>query len=124
MAIQRLTDKDFGTLKNPGVTSAQIVWGRNAPDARVTITRVTVSPGATQARHAHDTAEQIWLVEQGSGELLLGDGDSEPLGKGDVIRTPAGDVHGLTNTGATDLIYLAVTTPPQDFSDAYGKRED
>ena len=48
MAIQRLTSKDFGALKNPGVTSAQIVWGKNSPDAKVTITRVTVEPGAVQ----------------------------------------------------------------------------
>ena len=123
MAIQRLTRQDFGALKNPGVTSIQILWGKNAPDAGVTITRVTVEPGATQERHAHDAAEQIWLVEQGSGVLLVDGGGSEPLAEGDVIRTPAGDVHGLTSTGTTDLIYLAVTTPPQDFSNAYGKGE-
>ena len=89
----------------------------------VTITRVAVEPGATQDRHAHESAEQIWLVEQGNGRLLLANGESEPLAHGDVIRTPPGEVHGLTNTGTTELIYISVTSPPQDFSDAYGKHE-
>ncbi|MFY0614705.1 MAG: cupin domain-containing protein [Hyphomicrobiaceae bacterium] len=124
MAIQRLTSKDFGVLTNPGVTSTQIVWHKNSPAAQVTITRVTVEPGATQDRHAHDGAEQIWLVEQGNGELLTADGGSEALSEGDVVRTPSGEIHGLKNTGSNDLIYVSVTTPPQDYSNAYGKTEN
>ena len=124
MAIQRLNNKDFGVLKNPGVTSTQIVWGKNSPEARVTITRVTIEPGATQERHTHEAAEQIWLVEQGNGELLISNGSSEPLAEGDVVRTPPGDVHGLKNVGTTDLIYLSVTTPPQDYSGAYENTND
>ena len=123
MTIQRLTSKDFGELQNPGVTSTQILWGQNSPDAQVTITRVTVEPGATQDRHAHNEAEQIWLIEQGNGELLVAHGGSEPLLQGDVVRTPPGDIHGLTNTGSGNLIYVAITTPPQDFSNAYGNAE-
>ena len=123
MPVQRLTSTDFGVLRNPGVTSTQVLWNRNSPEALVTITRVAVEPGATQDRHAHESAEQIWLVEQGNGRLLLANGESEPLAHGDVIRTPPGEVHGLTNTGTTELIYISVTSPPQDFSDAYGKHE-
>ena len=119
MAIQRLTDKDFGVLKNPGVQSTQIVWGKNSPEAKVTITRVTVEPGATQERHSHEHAEQIWLVEQGNGELLVANENSEPLVKGDIVRTPPGEVHGIKNVGTGDFIYLSVTTPPQDYSAAY-----
>lgn len=119
MTVQRLSRRDFGALTKPGVTSTQILWHKNSPDAQLTITRVTVAPGATQDRHAHDGAEQVWLVESGSGELLLADGGSEPLSAGDVVRTPPGGVHGLNNTGTTDLIYTSVTTPPQDYTSAY-----
>ena len=123
MAVQRLSENDFGTLRNPGVVSTQIVWGKNSPEARVTITRVTVDPGAVQARHSHDTAEQIWLIEQGSGTLLLADGCTESLAAGDVVRTPAGDVHGLVNDGTVELVYMSVTTPPQDYSAAYDQND-
>jgi quercetin dioxygenase-like cupin family protein len=119
LTIQRLSAADFTILENPGFRSLQIVWPNNAPDARVTITRVTMEPGATSARHAHAASEQIWLIEQGDALLLMADGQTDRLRAGDVVRTPAGTIHGVANTGAGPFVYLAVTTPPQDFSPAY-----
>jgi quercetin dioxygenase-like cupin family protein len=71
LTIQHLSAADFTTLHNPGVRSVQIVWPNNAPDARVTISRVTMEPGAASARHVHPASEQIWLIEQGSALLLM-----------------------------------------------------
>jgi quercetin dioxygenase-like cupin family protein len=106
-------------LENPGIRSEQIVWPGNAPDARVTITRVTMEAGAVSARHSHEGSEQIWIVERGTATLLMADGRTDALRAGDVVRTPAGVVHGVANTGAELFVYLAVTTPPQDFTPAY-----
>ncbi len=122
MGIQRLTPADFATLENPGVRSEQIVWPGNAPDARVTITRVTMEPGATSPRHAHPHSEQTWIVEHGSATLLLAHDCTEDLRAGDVVRTPAGEIHGVTNTGGEPFTYLAVTAPPQDFTPAYARK--
>ncbi len=119
MTIQRLSSDQSGFLQNPGVVSAQLVWAENAPEAKMTITRVTMQPGSTQARHAHEKAEQIWLIEQGMATLLLENDETAPLQQGDIIRTPAGDVHGISNAGSEIFVYLAITTPPQDFRDAY-----
>ena len=119
MTIHRLSAADFTTLENPGFRSLQIVWPKNAPDARVTITRVTIEPGATSARHVHPVSEQIWLVEQGNALLLMANGQTDRLRAGDVVRTPGGTIHGVANTGVEPFVYLAVTTPPQDFSLAY-----
>jgi quercetin dioxygenase-like cupin family protein len=121
MGMQRLTPPDFELLENPGVKSVQIVWGKNAPEAKVTITRVTVQPGSSQMRHSHQGAEQIWLVERGAATLLLAKDQTAQMHEGDVIRTPAGDIHGVFNTSSEDFVYLAITTPPQDFSAAYGQ---
>jgi quercetin dioxygenase-like cupin family protein len=123
MTIQRLSAADFTTLQNPGFRSVQIVWPDNAPEARVTITRVTMEPSATSARHMHPVSEQIWLIEQGSALLLMTDGQTDGLRAGDVVRTPAGAIHGVTNTGSEPFVYLAVTTPPQDFTPAYKGRQ-
>ena len=103
LAIQRLSAADFTTLHNPGFRSVQIVWPNNAPEARVTITRVTMEPGATSARHVHPVSEQIWLIEQGSALLLMDDGQTDGLRAGDVVRTPAGTIHGVTNTSSEPL---------------------
>ena len=51
LTIQRLSAADFTTLENPGFRSVQIVWPNNAPEARVTITRVSMDPGAAPAMH-------------------------------------------------------------------------
>ena len=120
MSVQRLTSNQFGLLEKPGVKSVQILWGQNAPDAKLTITRVTMQSGSIQERHSHKNAEQTWLVEQGTATLLLAGGQSAQLQTGDVIHTPAGDIHGIKNTGSEPFVYLAITTPPQDFSTAYG----
>ena len=123
MAIQRLSPADFATLLNPGFRSVQIVWPSNAPEALVTITRVTMEPGANSARHLHPASEQIWLVEKGTAQLLMDNGETDGLRAGDVVRTPAGTIHGVANTGAEPFVYLAVTTPPQDFTAAYKSRQ-
>jgi quercetin dioxygenase-like cupin family protein len=119
LTIQRLSAADFTTLENSGFRSLQIVWPKNSPNACVTITRVTMEPGATSARHVHPVSEQVWLIEQGSALLLMADGQTDGLRVGDVVRTPAGTIHGVANTGGEPFVYLAVTTPPQDFSPAY-----
>jgi mannose-6-phosphate isomerase-like protein (cupin superfamily) len=118
MTIQRLSTRDVTVLENPGKRSEQLVWPHNAPEASVTITRVTMQPGSVSKRHAHPNSEQIWIVERGSGQLLL-DGAQSELNAGDIVRTPAGDIHGVENTGKKPLVYLAITTPPQDFTPAY-----
>jgi mannose-6-phosphate isomerase-like protein (cupin superfamily) len=118
MTIQRLSTRDVTVLENPGKRSEQLVWPQNAPDASMTITRVTMEPGSVSVRHAHPQSEQIWIVERGSGQLLL-DGAQSELNAGDIVRTPAGDIHGVENTGKEPLVYLAITTPPQDFRPAY-----
>jgi mannose-6-phosphate isomerase-like protein (cupin superfamily) len=70
MPIQRLSARDVTVLKNPGKRSEQLVWHGNAPEAAMTITRVTMEPGAISTLHAHAKSEQIWLIERGGGTLL------------------------------------------------------
>ena len=53
----------------------------------------------------------------------MDDGETGRLQAGDIVRTPAGTIHGVANTGDGQFIYLAVTTPPQDFTSAYKGRQ-
>jgi quercetin dioxygenase-like cupin family protein len=119
LSIQRLNADDFTTLENPGFRSEQLLWPRNAPLASVTITRVTMKIGAVSQRHSHPCSEQVWIVERGTATLLMADDRTEALRAGEVVRTPAGEIHGVVNTGVEPFVYLSVTTPPQDFTPAY-----
>ena len=119
--MEFLTETEFRILANPGVASVQLLSPHNSGSTRLTITRVTVEPGATQPRHAHQTSEQVWVAVSGTGTLLLDGGAARPLVAGQVVRFADGDVHGLENTGLEPFIYLSITSPPIDFCGAYGE---
>jgi mannose-6-phosphate isomerase-like protein (cupin superfamily) len=110
---------DVRTLSNPGVTSLQLLSPHNSKSSRVTITRVTVEPGASQPPHAHQSSEQIWVALAGSGILLLANGETRPIFTGEVVRFADGDIHGFRNTEIEPFVYLSVTAPPIDFRYAY-----
>ena len=108
-------------FSNSGVESQQLLFPENSSSSRVTITRVTIAPGAGSPRHRHETSEQVLVALSGSGTLLLGGGESRPIEAGDVVRFADGDIHGVENTGAFPFIYLAVTSPPINFRQAYAQ---
>ena len=117
-AVQKISPAEFGVLKKADATSVQLVWGRNAPEARIAVTRVTLGPGGVQERHCHPGAEQTWIVESGQADVLLEDG-AIAVTAGDVVRTPPGQIHGLANRGHEAFVYLTITTPPQNFGAFY-----
>ena len=110
---------DIPRFSNSGVVSEQLLFPENSKSERVTITRVTVAPGARNPRHVHASSEQIWVALRGSGTLLLEGEATASFVEGDVARFADGDVHGLENTGREDFVYLSVTSPPLNFRAAY-----
>jgi quercetin dioxygenase-like cupin family protein len=120
--MEHLKPQQFVTLANPGVTSTQIISPHNSQSSRVTMTRVSVAPGAIQPRHAHASSEQIWYAQSGSGVLLLANGRTMPFCAGEVVRFAEGEIHGLENTGAAAFEYISVTSPPINFDYAYANK--
>lgn len=62
--------------------------------------------------HNHHINEEMFFVLQGTGEVKIGE-SIYPIRSGDVIACPAGGkeaAHQITNTGADELRYLAVST--------------
>ena len=110
---------DVTTFTNGGVTSEQLLFPENSASQRVTVTRVTVTPGATSPRHCHANSEQVWVALRGSGLLLLAANATAAYADGDIARFVEGDVHGFENTGSGDFVYLSVTSPPINFRAAY-----
>lgn len=110
---------DMPCFSNSGVVSEQLLFPENSKSERVTITRVTVAPGAVSPRHVHATSEQIWVGLKGRASLLLADMATASFGEGDVVRFEEGDVHGVRNPGTEEFVYLSVTSPPLNFRAAY-----
>ena len=111
------------TFLNGGVASEQLLFPENSDSERVTITRVTVPPGAEQPRHYHAASEQIWVALKGVGTLLLADAKTLEFNEGDVARFADGDIHGLKNKSNADFQYVSVTSPPINFRHAYKKEK-
>jgi len=56
-------------------------------------------PGVSIGRHTHASSEEeFYLVLEGQGRMYR-DGKTFEVGPGDLIRTPPGGSHELTNTG-------------------------
>src|SRR5512133_1369502 len=117
--MESFSQAQFRTLSNPGVDSVQLLSPHNSASSRITITHVTVQPGAGQPRHAHPASEQIWVAISGSGTLLLAEGATRRFSAGEVARFADGDVHGFENSGTEPFVYMSMTTPPIDFAYAY-----
>jgi quercetin dioxygenase-like cupin family protein len=120
-AMELIRADEIASLRNTGVESKQLLTHANSASTRLTITRVVMASGAVNPRHAHTTSEQVWIALSGQAALLLSDGRTEPFGAGDVVRFAELDVHGAENVGTVPFEYLAVTSPPIDFSSAYRK---
>jgi quercetin dioxygenase-like cupin family protein len=108
-------------LSNSGVTSHQLLFPENSRSERVTVTRVTVAPGARNPPHRHPSSEQIWIALRGEGQLILDNGSVVPFHAGDLVRFEDNDLHGFENTGKGEFEYLSVTSPPVNFRGAYAK---
>ncbi len=117
--MEFLTQDSFKRLLNPGVESVQLLSPHNSASRRVTITSVTVAPGAEQPRHQHEASEQIWIAVSGNGTLLLQDMSTRSFEQGQVVRFEDADVHGFKNTGEVPFLYISVTAPPINFAYAY-----
>lgn len=109
------------SFANSGVASRQLLFPENSRSVRITITRVTVEPGAKNPQHRHAASEQVWVALRGGGQLLLEDGEVLPFAEGDVARFEDGELHGFENTGNSEFEYISVTSPPVNFRAAYDK---
>ena len=67
-------------------------------------------PGQSHALHAHAGMDKMYYVLEGSGVFLL-EGRELAMRQGDLLVAPEGVPHGVTNTGATRLLVLAVLAP-------------
>ena len=117
--MEIIRQAEVRSFVNGGVTSEQLLFPENSPSRRVTITRVTIAPGARNPPHAHATSEQVWVALRGTGILLLAGAATAQFAKGDVVRFTEGEVHGFENTGSTEFEYISVTSPPINFRGAY-----
>jgi quercetin dioxygenase-like cupin family protein len=57
--------------------------------------------------HTHPTTDEIVIVDEGTGEAILGN-EKQTVTRGCVIFIPAGTLHGIRNSGQTDFRMHAI----------------
>ena len=83
----------------------------SAADEALSIARARVEPGVTTALHrVLDTVER-YVILAGTGRVELESQTAETVSVGDVVLIPAGVEQRITNTGESDLVFLALCTP-------------
>jgi mannose-6-phosphate isomerase-like protein (cupin superfamily) len=65
------------------------------------------------APHAHKVQEQVYHVLDGEGLMEI-EGKRRVVRRHDVIFLPPGVEHAIYNTGLVDLVFLVISSPPDD----------
>ncbi len=68
-------------------------------------------PGQTQAAHAHEGSDKVYVVLEGAGEIQVGD-DTRAVSAGAAVLAAAGEPHGVANTGDARMRVLVFMAPP------------
>lgn len=92
----------------------------NDADPDASIARARVVPGTATRPHWLAGTTERYFILSGTGMVSVGEADPAPVGPGDVVLIPSGTVQCITNTGAEDLVFLAVCTPrfrPDNYRD-------
>ncbi len=83
----------------------------SAEDADVSIARARVAPGVTTRWHSLDGTAERYIILQGEGMVEVGKDFAQTVGPGDVVVIPPDTPQRIGNSGAEDLVFLAICTP-------------
>jgi mannose-6-phosphate isomerase-like protein (cupin superfamily) len=90
-------------------------------DPAMSIARARVASGVTTAWHRLRGTVERYVILDGSGRMEVGDLPPQEVQAGDVVLIPPAVRQRIANTGADDLVFLAICTPrfqPQNYEDA------
>jgi len=107
-AIKRLgRSQEFYTPEKCYITELS----NSLDDPDLSIARARVAPGITTRWHRlHGTGERYFILE-GTGRVEIGDRPPRDVTVGDIVIIPPLCRQRITNTGLSDLIFLALCTP-------------
>jgi mannose-6-phosphate isomerase-like protein (cupin superfamily) len=80
-------------------------------DPEVSIARARLEPGKTTRWHYLRRTTERYVVLQGDGLVEVDELPAQPVSSSDVVIIPAQARQRISNTGATDLVFLAICSP-------------
>lgn len=82
-----------------------------ASDEALSIARARVAPGVTTAWHRVIGTTERYVILDGAGRVEVEGLVPQAVTAGDVVIIPPGARQRIANTGAVDLVFLALCTP-------------
>ncbi len=73
---------------------------------------MTINPGEDIGEEVHETHDQFFRIEAGTGEIII-DGVASKVKDDDVMIVPAGAKHNLINNGDVPLKLYTIYGPPE-----------
>lgn len=83
----------------------------SSDDSVASIARARLEPGKTTRWHRLAATAERYVILAGSGRVEIGTMPPDEVSAGDVVLIPPMCRQRITNTGAVDLIFLAICTP-------------
>ena len=80
-------------------------------DEDCSIARARVEPGVRTKLHCLRSTVERYVILEGEGQVEIGGAEITAVGAFDVIQILPGVSQRITNTGQTDLLFLAICTP-------------
>lgn len=96
-----------------GAYSKMLVRPEGAGSTHLDYRISAYQPKAHVEPHAHKLQEQVYHVLDGEGLMEI-EGQRRVVRRHDVIFLPPGVEHAISNTGLSDLVFLVITSPPDD----------
>ena len=100
--------KDFAAVV--GGTPAKLRKVNLFETARFFCDVYVLTPGQTQAPHAHAASDKVYAVLEGHGRVRVGE-ETFDVRAGHAVLCPAGADHGVENRGPSDLRLLVFMAP-------------
>ena len=69
---------------------------------------IVLPPGIETGRHFHARQEEVYFVHSGHLEMEFGDGATQQLSPGSLVRVDAATVRRMRNVGDEDAVYVVV----------------
>jgi len=86
-------------------------WWNSPDDEQASIARARVEPGVTTKWHRLQGVTERYVILEGKGRVEVGKLAPGTVEPGDVVVRPPNVPQRITNTGSTDLVFLAICTP-------------
>lgn len=115
MDIINLSNAPPFTTKD-GSEIRELLAHRNSCIQNQSLAEARVAPGGTTVAHYHPITEEIYYILSGTGRMRL-DAEHRDVAAGDAIAIPPGQVHQITNTGSTPLVFLCCCAPGYEHAD-------